>query len=206
MIITAVKELKNGRFGLFEDEKFLFSLDAETFADCGLHAGDEIDEAQLEGIRDLADGKFAKEKALTLLSYRDHSKEELRRKLMRSAGQEAAEAAVGRMEEIGLVNDGEYAERLARELFENKAYGRNRVVYEMLQKGLDKELANSVAESLDDDPPARALRFLKKKYPRGVADEKARRRAAAALSRCGYDWQEIKQALKTYGTDEQDAD
>jgi SOS response regulatory protein OraA/RecX len=50
------------------------------------------------------------------------------------------------------------------------------------------------------------LRLLQKKYPRGIADDGARRRASAALSRSGYTWEDIKQALKNYGTDEQDAD
>jgi regulatory protein len=206
MVITAVKQLKNGRYGLFEGENFIFSLDADTYLDCGVCAGEELNEEELERLKAIVDAKKAKEKALTLLSYRDHSRQELKRKLMRTADEDAADAAADKMEELGLINDEQFAQKFAGELFQNKAYGKSKVIYEMTKRGLDRELVCSVVEALDDDPVARALRFLQKKYPRGIADETARRRACAALSRCGYTWEDQKQALKNYGMDEQDAD
>ena len=206
MIIAAIKALKNGRFGIFEGENFIFSLDADTYASSSIHAGDELDEKELENLRALVDAKKAKDKAFVLLSYRDHSKEELKRKLKRASGAVAADAAADKMEELCLINDAQYAQRLACELLEGRHYGRSRVVYEMLQKGLDRDIVLSAVEEFDYNPPARALRLLQKKYPRGIADDDARRRASAALSRSGYTWEDIKQALKNYGTDEQDAD
>lgn len=214
MIITDIKQLKNGRYGLFEGDKFLFSLDTDTYLSCGVRAGDELDEQTLSQLREQVERQKAKDKALTLLSYRDHAKAELTRKLRRTAGDEAALAAADKMEQLGLVNDEAFAHKLADELFCKKAYGRSRVVYEMTQRGLDRELVQRVVDEMDDDPADRALRFLQKKYPRGIAEESTRRRACAALQRCGYTWEDCRQALKNYeidteinnGMDEQDAD
>ena len=206
MIISEVRALKNGRFGLFAGETFLFSLDADTYASCGIHAGDELDVGALEKLRAEAETQKAREKALLLLSYRDHSKEELRRKLLRSADGEAADAAADRMEELGLIDDAAYARRLAEELLQVRHYGRQRAVFEMLKKGIDRETVLGAVDAFDGDPPARALKLLQKKYPRGIADEAARRRASAMLQRCGYTWEDIRQALNNYGMDEQDAD
>ena len=39
--LTQVKETKRGRYALFFDGEFAFSLDEDTFAMAGLHTGDE---------------------------------------------------------------------------------------------------------------------------------------------------------------------
>ena len=206
MIITSVKLLKNGRYGLFEGEEFILSVDRDTWADLDLHEGDELDEEGLEQLRTLVSRRRAHDKALTLLSYRDHSREELRRKLLRTADEEAAEEAADRMEELGLVDDERFARQLAAELYDRKLYGRNRVIYELQQRGIDRGAAQTVADEFDEEPAERALRYLEKKYPRNRADDGTRRRASAALSRCGYAWEDIRQALNNYGLDEKDAD
>lgn len=63
----------------------------------------------------------AEEKALYLLEHRAHSKKELENKITRAEfDREAARSAVEHMEELGLLNDEDYARRLANELFTRK--------------------------------------------------------------------------------------
>ena len=205
MRITQIKPLKNGRYGLFSGDDFVFSLDEATLAESRVAAGDEIGPQELEALRAKAQRGRAREKALRLLTMRDHSREELRRKLERTVDADAAREAVGRMEDLGLVNDGEYAARYARELIQRRDFGRRRAVFELCRRGIGKETAEQAVDAVDGDPLQRAERFLRAKYPQGLADEAARRRAGAALARRGFDWEDIRRAIE-YIEDEENAD
>lgn len=196
MKITQIREQKNGRFAIYADGEYRLSADAQTIALNNLHCNAEISEDELETFAKSATEQFAKDKALTLLSYRDHSKEELKRKLERSVDEETADMAATRMEELGLVDDNAFAEKFAREMLFKRLYGKSRVLYEMEKKGLDRELSREIVEQLDLDSARRAKNFIEKKYPRGIADEKIRRRAVSALQRNGYRWDDIKEALR----------
>ena len=48
--LTQVKETKRGRYALFFDGEFAFSLDEDTFAMAGLHTGDELEEWQIHDL------------------------------------------------------------------------------------------------------------------------------------------------------------
>jgi regulatory protein len=209
MTVTEIKRLKSGRYGLFSDGKFIISLDERVYLDSGVANGCELDEEQLGELRAADEKRRAAEKALTLLTARDHSGAELRQKLKRTLSAEAAEDAAGRMEELGLINDEKFAQELAGELYSRRLLGRGRVLIELKKRGVAKDIAEAAADELDDDPGARALELLRRKYPRGIADEAGRRRALALLARSGYGWDECRGALKEFAnndeTDEQDA-
>ena len=202
MRISEIKPLKNGRFGIFADGNFLLSVDEETLVRSGLKPGAEVTGEQLDRLGEEAGFADAREKALRLLSYRDHSKEELRRKLARSASGEAAQAAVETMVRLGLVNDGAYAEKLARELILRRMMGRGRALRELIRRGIGRELAEEAVDGVEVDSAAQILNILKKKYPTCATDEKVRRRAVAALLRNGYEWDEIRDVLRRCGADD----
>ena len=87
------------------------------------------------------------------MEYRSHSKKELIEKIQRTTSKEAARSAANRMEELGLVNDEEeFAKRYAAELFNRKGFASRRAQYELLQKGIDKEMIAQVVEELEPDP------------------------------------------------------
>jgi regulatory protein len=202
MTITDIKQQKNGRFAIYADGEYVLSVDERTLTQSNVSRGGETSRRELEELAEAAGEQYAADRALTILSYRDHSKEELRRKLTRTVGDEQAERAVRRMEELGLVNDDSYAEKLAKELLDRRLMGADRALFEMTRRGLDRSAASEVIERLDTDPQKRIVRFLSKKYPGGLSDEKERRRATAALSRNGFRWDDIRQALREYGGEE----
>ena len=74
--LTQVKETKRGRYALFFDGEFAFSLDEDTFAMAGLHTGDELEEWQIHDLQTKSDTRKAVDKAMDLLALRDHAAEE----------------------------------------------------------------------------------------------------------------------------------
>ena len=118
--ITAVYETKRGRLALFVDGEFAFSLDPETFADADLHEEDEIESFRLEELRRQSDTRKAVDRALDILALRDHAAGELYQKLCRKFDPHSAAAAVAKAEELGLLNDADFARRRAAELMRKR--------------------------------------------------------------------------------------
>lgn len=206
MTLTSAEPRRKGLVALFLDGEKAVDLDAETYLKAGLRPGDEITDERLHELIAASDVRRAERRAMNLLGYRAHSERELARKLSRNVPREAAEQAAGRMAELGLVNDGEYARTLARELFERKHFAAGRVRMELTRRGIPRELAEQAAAEAEPDPRGELRELVGRKYARELADEKGRRRAAAALQRMGYRWDDIRCVLNEFTTDDHGED
>ena len=197
MLITAIEPRRKAMSALFIDGEFAMNLDTQTLLENRFEAGREIDDDELKEIIEKSNERRAKEKALWLISYRDHSKKELKEKIMRTCDEESAEKAVERMEDLGLVNDENFARQYARKLLYQKKMTKRTAVFELSRKGIDKETAEMILEEFDIDYRENIREIIEKKY-RNIQDEKIKRRAAAALQRLGYGWDDIKAVLYEY--------
>ncbi len=199
MELTAAEPRRKGLVQLYIDGEAAVKIDREVFLMSRLSPGDQLSDEELHKLILDSDNRRASEKALYLLEYRDHTSRELREKIARTAAsKEAAEAAVKKMEELGLVDDDEYGRRYARELFEHKRFGPMRVRQELRQKGIRPELIDELLDEYDD-PEAFSLRIgeiLERKYPLWREDEKIKRRAHAALQRMGYSYEHIREGMR----------
>ena len=198
MELTAAEPRRKGLVQLYLDGEEAVKLDREVFLRAGLRPGDQISDEELHQLILDSDARRAKEKALYLLEHRNHSKRELTEKIARTAASwEAAEAAAGQMEELGLVDDQAYARDRAREMFLRKRWGPLRVKQELRRKGIDGELIEELLEEYrqrdEGGLVAENVRaVLETKYSGWREDEKQRRRAFAALQRRGYSYEEIR--------------
>lgn len=135
--LTQVKETKRGRYALFFDGEFAFSLDEDTFAMAGLHTGDELEEWQIHDLQTKSDTRKAVDKAMDLLALRDHAAGELYQKLCRSFDPHSAAAAVAKMQELNLLDDAGFARRRAAELL-RKRKSRRAILDDLHAKGIDR--------------------------------------------------------------------
>ena len=198
MELTAAEPRRRGLVQLFLDGEAAVKLDAQVFLQSGLKPGDQVSDQELFELIQASDARRAQEKALYLLEYRNYSKRELTEKIARTAAsREAAQAAAGRMEELGLIDDRRFGEDYAREQFSRKGYGARRAAQELRRKGLDQELVQELVEKYGSPEQSgeNIRRVLEKKYPGWREDEKVRRRAFAALQRLGYSYQEVREAM-----------
>lgn len=196
MRITDFKTTKQGRIALFADGAFLFSVHPETFASMGLSVGYELDEDAIHQLEAETELKKAKEKALTLLSYKEYTTQQLEDRLLRHVREDAAQQAVRRMEELGLLDDDDYAVRLARDLSQRKRFGILRIRQEMRHRGLSEEQIVYAVSLLEDNPEEQVRELLEKKYPEAWEDEKVKRRAFSAMMRMGYRAEDIRSVLR----------
>lgn len=196
MRITDISVTQKGRYALSADGQFLFSLHEEVMAAAHLKTGDEVTVERLEELRRESELKITKERALRLLSAKSYTAAQLQERLERYADPQAAAQTVERMIELGFVNDEDYAYVCARDLFSLKGYSRQRIRQELRRRGIEDWLAQEAADQIDEEQSdERLLTLVRRKYAKGLADQKGKARAVNGLSRLGYGYEEIRRAI-----------
>ena len=198
MTITAIEPRRKGLCALYIDGEFAMKLDLETVLAHRFDVGREITDEELHDCVTASEMKRCKDKAMWLISYRDHSRRELLDKLRRDYPPEAAEAAVSRLEELGLIDDARYARRLASDLVDIKHLGERGVREKLREKGVDRDLIDEVVSELDFDDRQQIREIIEKRFARALGDEKGRRRAVSALQRMGFGYSDIKSVMAEY--------
>ena len=185
--ITRVRE-RRGRARIFVDGEFWAEIDADVAVERGLREGAALALEELEVARVAGERALAMNRALHFLGYRARSRSEVRERLRRYGyGEETIGAVIGRLEELGYLDDEEFARTVVRE--KARRYGPRRVSADLRRSGVDAELAQNVVEEefagrseLEEARSAAARR-----YNRGGSDAEAEaRRVYGFLVRRGY--------------------
>ena len=208
MKITAITRKKGTRWQVDADGEYWTILDAEIIVEQHLKTGMELTEERMAEILLAADRRRARERALYLLDYRDHSRAELMEKLCRNVDREIAQETVDRLEELGLIDDEAYARKLARKLILTKKYGVRRALYELRLKGIDPGIA---AEAVDEVEPEEDLLedLVRRKYARylaGDSEGKGREKVIRALMRLGHGYYDAAAAADAVAAELQDTE
>ncbi len=197
MKITSITKKNGTRWQIEVDDEYWAILDAEIIVNQHLKVGVELTEERMEEILRAADFRRARERALYLLDYRDHSRGEIVEKLSRNVDRVIAEEVADKLCELGLIDDGTYAKKLARHFLLTKKYGARRAEFEMRRKGIDGRLAaEAVAEVEPDEDLLEELAL--KKYGRYLEDDpdgKGRDKAIRGLMRLGHGYYEAEAAV-----------
>lgn len=197
MTITRVSKTRRGRFALFADEEFLFSVDEETLAKSGIGEGFSVTEEELSLLRDGSETRKAKDAALRYLSLRGYGEEELYRKLCLKYDEHTAAAAVAAMVELELLDDKHFAQEKAKGMAR-----RGKSPFEIRRKlaalGIDRVLAEEAVAALEMDGNAAALAVVEKSYMDKLAAGQTQK-VKAALARRGFSYGEIAYAITAAG-------
>ena len=197
MKITYLSQYKGDTWEMRLDGGGRFYINKQIVEDFSLSDGLSVSSAALEQIKGADVLRKAKKRGLYLLGERNMCRGELLSKLSRTYGRDIAEEAVEYIDELGYINDEEYAPGLAEYLVRRKRWGLRRARQEMLRRGLDRELVDNVLadfseEELDEELTA----LIEKKYYAKIGSYDDRRRTIAALMRRGYDYSAIKRCIE----------
>lgn len=202
MVIQELKPSQRvkGRWLAVLEDGSILRVGENQVIDFALYAGKELSDEETEQLLAQTGQESRKEKALELLSRRPQSRRELERKLTEWGAQEEECAAVcDRMEQLGYLNDGEYAGRVVRH-YSAKGFGPAKVRDELYRRGIPRQLWQDALEQAPD--PGEAIdAFLAKKLAGKAGDRKELKRAADALARRGYAWSDISDGLRRYGAE-----
>ena len=197
MIITGIEERKKSLTALYIDGEYAVSVDTMTFLSTGKKVGSEITDEELYDLIETSKYNRAKEKALYLIEYRSRTKRELYDKLIVLFGESATKHAIERLEELGLIDDEKYASEYAEVLLDKKGFSRQRAEFELMKKGIDKDMIEEILDELEPEPVEQIKKLLQTKFARRLSNEKDLAKTVNALKAMGYRWSDINEAINS---------
>lgn len=194
------------RWLAFLEDGAILRLGSGEVAAFGLYAGMELSPELLERLNAAARQGRVRDKALDLIAARPLSRKELADKLTArprdrekaaAATAEEAAAAADWLEETGYLNDADYARRVV-EHYSARGCGPAKLRDELYRRGVPRDCWDDALAA--QEPPEGAIDALLQKRLRGAdpSDPRALKRAADALARRGYRWEEIQEGLERY--------
>jgi regulatory protein len=131
------------------------------------------------------------DRSLLILAGRPHSAAELSRKLrQRGHGGDEVEGAIGRLRELGYLDDRAFAESLVG--WRSGSRGRRAMASELSARGVSRDVAQEVLGALDPEAELEAARKL------AARDRDNPARAAARLRRRGFGEETIRTVLRSH--------
>lgn len=201
------------RWLLYLEDGTILRVGEKEIVSFGLYAGMELSPEKLEALGEASKLAKLREKALHALSIRPLSRRELVRKLSapprKSENTDGSEEPISAeliehvadwLEDLGYLNDEEYAKTIVRH-YSAKGYGERKIQDELYRRGVPREYWQEAL--IEAQEPAENIDALIYKKMRGSnpGDRKALKRVSDALCRRGYRWDEIREGLQRYGAE-----
>ena len=156
--VTDLKIYKrnNGRVGVYLDGQFAFSV--KMIDSAGLNTGDRISDDKVVLLKKEHDVHKAYSRALHYLSFRPRSQLETIHYL-RNKGFSGGiiDTVVDRLTEKAYLNDNTFARFWVNSRKKNKPKAKSLIRQELLQKGIEAEIAETALTNLDDRETARNI-------------------------------------------------
>ena len=195
--ITGVRE-RRGKARVFVDGEFWAEVDAGVAIEIGLREGAIFSSKVLDSARVAGERPVAMGRALNLLGYRARSEAEVRDRLRRYGYVDGTiEMVVHRLEELGYLDDAEFARQKARE--KARRYGPRRVTVELKKSGVGEALAREIVEEefAGRSEVEEARSAAERRYNGRGSDAEARR-VYGFLVRRGYSAEVCAQVAREY--------
>jgi regulatory protein len=197
MKITAIKaQVKRaGRYSIFVDEKYSFSLSDSALLEQKLTNGQEVSREDVLRLKELSANDKLFNQVVRYVALRPRSTYEIEQYLLRKHSPAAAnEEILNKLRNLGFVNDSDFARSWAESRRLLKPISRRKLQLELRQKRITDEIIREVLgedETTDRDT-------LKELIARKTKQTKYQDRTKLMqyLSRQGFGYDDIKSALQ----------
>lgn len=192
MIITKVSAQKRpGRYNIFLDGKYAFSAGEKTVAEFVLLKRKELDDEQVEKIRQFDAAAKASDLAAHFLSYEPRTIFEVLQYLKKhEISDEAANSAVNQLNELGYLDDRQYAKLFIKNDLRVGSDGPKSLLRKLTQKGVDPEISQTeLDEVMDEDWIEVGQRVIKSMIHQAgkLAQRELKRKMKTKLLMHGFD-------------------
>ena len=210
---------KAGRWLVWLEDGSLIRVGEGDVVSLGLYTGKELTDDEGAALAAAEAGHKMNERAVNLLSARVMSRKELVDKLCvpvrrrgkaeegtapssealeaeRESLRSRAEETADRLEELGLINDEEYARSVVRH-YSAKGYGARKLRDELYRRGVPRQYWEAALE--EGECREETLDELVRRRLRGEAPTRETlKKTSDFLARRGFGWEEIASALRRY--------
>ena len=196
MKITAIKAQvkREGRYSIFVDDKYAFSLSAEGLLDAHLVTGQELSQVDVTDYKRLSQEDKAYNLALAYVARRMRIEGELHDYFRRKQyAPELAEQLLAKLRRLRFVDDAEFARRWVENRRRLKATSTKKLRLELRQKRVNSDVIQAVLaeDETDENQLLRDLVEKKRRISRYQDDQKL----MMYLARQGFTYDDIKAAL-----------
>lgn len=192
-LVTEIRESR-GLTAISLDGILWLRVKTKHFGKLPLEEGSHIDPDEYTDRMSALQFSDCYEAALTVLDQAACTTGDMRRKLLRKGFVEtAAEAAVAKLVDVGLLDDLRYAQRLAQSQVQ-KPVGVYAVKRKLRAKMLSEEAVEAAMEDFNEEQQTSACRAAADKLVRKYAalpPREARAKLSQALARRGFSWDAI---------------
>ena len=199
--ITPSGKVKDRFYIDFSDGSSL-TVTINQIADHSIFTGRVFDDEEYELLEKDSAKENARGKALRLLGTRPMSRKKISDKLLQKGIDSlSVEDTADWLEKIGAVNDEEYAGQIVRH-YSAKGYGIGRIRDELYRRGVPKDLWEDALNQMPETDDT-VYRLLLSKLRSDEPTKEEISKAANALYRRGFSWDEIKRAINRFETEGQ---
>jgi len=192
MKVTARIKAKNGRMiRIYLDGRYAFSIPTNVYMANHLYEKDELSEEEAEKIKQTILVQSARERAVGILMARDRSRHEVKVRLKRMGfDEDIAEKVVEDLKAIGYIDDSRFVLKYASDRVKTKALSKKALIYELEQKGIDRDLIDDVLKEFEQDEEEIAFRAVKKKFGKyDLCDRTVEEKALRFLMHRGFSYE-----------------
>ena len=198
-VVTAIKRqarVGSNRFNISLDGSYAFTVSDLDLSMSGLRVGQELTAQEVEEFSQNASEAKAYALALRYLGVRVRSRRELTDYLARKGCEsQESDAALERLEGIGLVDDLRFAQAWIADRMAVRPRSRMRLSQELAAKGVARDIVDIALQELEPEKEVNTLKdlIIRKQRSGGYTDPK---KLIGYLQRQGYRWDLIKEALQ----------
>lgn len=195
--ITSIRQQakRRGRYSIFVDGKYAFSLSESALLEQKLASGQEIDTAKLKEFKKLSADDKAYGNALRYASLRPRSMWEMEQYLRRkNVGEPEAAKILSKLSNIDLLDDAAFARSWVENRRLLKPISRRKLVQELKQKRVPEEIINQVLGE-DETDELETLRELVAKKQTQTKYKNEELKLMQYLARQGFNYNDIKAVL-----------
>lgn len=196
MKITAIKQQvkRQGRYSIFVDEKYTFSLSENALLNQTIRIGQEVSADELQDFKDASKLDKAYNLTLAYVARRSRSEWELRDYFRRKEIDEGAgDIILERLRKFGYVNDTSFARSWVDNRRMLKPVSRRRLMQELRQKHVPEDIAHQVLadDETTDQETLKEMVIRKRRQSRYQDNTKLMQ----YLVRQGYSYNDVKSVL-----------
>lgn len=203
--IETQKKNKN-RYNVFSEGNFIFSASQEDIIRFSLNEDMEVDDEKLHEIIDFCEEAKAYDYALRLLSIKDYSEAQLKKKLKEYYYSEATiNRILEKMKFYGMINDERYAEKYIHDSLNIKKVGRRKIAFDLKSKGIPDSITKEM--DIDEETEFENAAFLAEKKLKSLKkDEKQKEKLYRYLISKGFDYDTANRAVSNILKDRESDD
>ena len=185
-----------GRYNVFVNDEFSFSLDEIQLVDAAIKSGDILSAEKYLELKNASDFGKNYVRALDLVSRRMRSEKEIfdygfRKKWDKKTTEKVAK----RLRERGYLDDEKFAKSFVVSRNNLRDFSRRKMEIELMKKGISREIiAKSLSENEEFDEQKSLEKLVAKKFAKYENDQKL----IQYLARQGFSFDDIKNAIKEY--------